>query len=342
MSHSNQSRHTLRGEGENRLSSNSQSRVLQDALVRQAGYALGAEIGLAGNDWDFVAAVSFQRPGEDRNNRVEVRQVRSDTSFSAGRPPTTSLTVTDEALISRIDQSPAVLGWKSYYQKKIGWFGRDANLFLSLNAYYVIDSELNFEFRNVQEQTTSSSDTPTLGDTLVFLDSGVRKGEFWDVQFSAGYVVARNLRDLYVLVGLNPGVAYTRTKDISDSRVGTPSRAGQLLVSRDRALVAGITVPFYFDYAPLKWGSVYGGVNYSFVYHHDDLDLRPTHTLTANGVPAQTAALSETTKQSRFDSSKHFYLGLSLRHKSGIVALVDLNGNLAGLRNWNFSVGYHF
>lgn len=44
----------------------------------------------------------------------------------------------------------------------------------------------------------------------------------------------------------------------------------------------------------------------------------------------------------RWQSYKSLYAGCELRHSSGLKIQFFFDDDIASIRNWNFSVGYHF
>ena len=104
-----------------------------------------------------------------------------------------------------------------------------------------------------------------------------------------------------------------------------------------------VTLPVYLNYSPAEWVSVFGGLNYSYVYSYQKSQQ------SMNVLFHETYTPSEITSGLKYDSSnqgwrsyKSIYFGCELRHSSGFRAQFLFDGDIANVSDWNVSLGYVF
>ncbi len=219
------------------------------------------------------------------------------------------------------------------------------------------------------------------GDTLNTYSRGKEKGKFWKVRFSMGYILQKAFHNLYFFTGINPLVTYSELRDISNpkflyppyysyynyegdctfssyptkllllkpggrSRYYYPSYSKtDLLINNKKIFYLSINLPFYFNFSPLKWLNLFGGFNYSYSYQYDKIESKNPEIAISTGDGSNSDnsySKNSQNKSTKLQSYRMSYMGMSIKHHSGIVVDFAFNGNLAYLSRWNISVGYNF
>ncbi len=323
---------TIRGEpvtnARRTLTSNTQTE-----LTDATGYALGAELSFAGSDWDLVSSVGFRRPTAERTVIRRTQNVSNDTTFTSAGPVINFIQF-NSAFESRIDEDPALLAVQTYFRKR-AW--RRDHLFLSLQANYAFDTASTFFLREF-ELRTEDNPSESSSDTTSVEGEGLFNARYRKVRFELGYVAPRQFHDFYFFLGLHPSLEYERAKHLSDQFIRTRSSMAALTVVDSELIVAALQLPAYFSYAPTSWVKLWGGFNYTYFISIVDREVDSFN----QSAGADDNSLQQSLRDTRFDASKSFYLGISLAHKSGFRAHVDLGQDVTDLQRWSLSIGYHF
>jgi len=279
-----------------------------------------------------------------------------------------------------VSNKPGYLVLNTYWQSKFGLITPDDHLFASLNTIYYTSDNIKYNYRENKEHSMSINSHAS-GDTLNTYSRGKEKGKFWKVRFSMGYILQKAFHKLYFFTGINPLVTYSESRDISNpkslyptyysyynyegdctfsshptkllllkpgrrSRYYYPSYSKtDLLINNKKIFYLSINLPFYFNFSPLKWLNLFGGFNYSYSYQYDKIESKNPEIAISPGDGSNSDnsySKNSQNKSTKLQSYRMSYMGMSIKHHSGIAVDFAFNGNLAYLSRWNISVGYNF
>lgn len=103
-----------------------------------------------------------------------------------------------------------------------------------------------------------------------------------------------------------------------------------------------LTFPVYINYSPAEWISIWGGMNYSYGYYNRVVDVLASSTNYTNASLSQFYSSKSNSDNSTYQSMKSTFLGVELKHPSGLRVQIAFDEDVASFRDWNMSVGYHF
>ena len=279
-----------------------------------------------------------------------------------------------------VSNKPGYLVLNTYWRNRLSLITPDDHLFASLSAiYYTFDNiKYNYNYRKNNEHSININ-SHISGDTLNTYNTGKQKGKFWKVRFSMGYILQKQLPGLYFFTGINPIVTYGESRNISNPKsiypryyyyydydytfsshptrlpLPKPGRASRyyyrsysktdLLINDKEILSVSINLPLYFNFSPLKWLNVFGGFNYSYSYQYDKIESKNPEIAISTGDGSNSDnsySNNSENKNTKLQSYRTTYMGMSIKHHSGIVVDFAFNGELGHPNRWNISLGYDF
>ena len=319
--------------------------IVQDTFHNYQ-YLLGLEFTLSGKDWDFISSLSWQRLDQHYKEYQYFVGTNSDTTIY------TDTTYYREGMTKDLDnisihKEPDYINFNSYFRRRMNLFTKKDYIFLSLKAVYA-SYDINYDFNSLDESYRRYNGEPAYGDTLEVNAKDKEKGKYKKVRFSLGYIFEKNLDDIYIFTGINPEISYGETKDMS----GNIRRGGGRypyyylnppIIDENTVIESKIIFPFYINYTPVKWFSMFGIFNYTYRHRYTEHEMsNPAGTIINEGWLDSTENNITKEKDTYILSSKQFCMGSILRHKSGLVLQIAFNSDMAEYSRWNFSLGYHF
>ncbi|MDP3682537.1 MAG: hypothetical protein Q8S01_01260, partial [Ignavibacteria bacterium] len=121
------------------------------------------------------------------------------------------------------------------------------------------------------------------------------------------------------------------------------SQAPTLLNSTLTLTFVTLVLPVYINYSPAEWISIWGGMNYSYGYIKRVEDASGNSTsYYSSSSSTQIYSVNSKNDNSSYQSMKSIFLGLELKHPSGLRVQISFDEDVVSFRDWNMSVGYHF
>lgn len=303
-------------------------------------YSLGVEYTKSTKKWNYSSELSFNQAIQKDDNIIFSKTTTYDSTFSKdalGNYILDYYSVNSYELNANENgkDSPFTIGLKNYFQNSLNAFDKDANYFVGFDLAYSFGSKIELEASRIDVDIFSlqgelvSNDTTRINDFNKDFTSEYRKAKL-----IFGYVVDKKFDDLQFITGVSSEFLYTQVKS---AEYYQPSSFNYSFTETNDKNWSFVTkFPIYLNYTPVKWFSVFGILNNGFTFSGlESEDLR-------------TELESESTKTITKGNSKNFglnselSLGMSLRHKSGLVSHVAFNGDFGNFGFWNVSLGYLF
>ena len=307
----------------------------------------GFELSLANEEWDYIARVSYQKSTKNTKNSSYSNQESIDSTYygSSSTPTSSSIRNNTTNSTNYITHSePYIFAFENYYQHKTSFFSLDGNFFVSASINYSSgdgktggDSFHRYEYYN--NGTLTSHNSTSNSSEQKFADKN------WGFTFTPGFVLKKNFTDLFLMTGIKIETGYQRYsfgKTESASVVYYTNYPFFVTTSKTKVTFVSLTLPIYINYTPAEWISIWGGMNYSYGYNKSEIAYIENSTLSTNPIYPQTYSKNSNDNNSSFQSLKSTFLGLELRHPSGLRVQISFDEDVAPFRDWNMSVGYHF
>lgn len=301
---------------------------------------MGFEFTLAKDNWDYIARFSYQKLNYDWKSRHYTNERYIDSIFNySTTPPTLSTSKSDRTNgnFSYNEAAPYALVFENFYQRKSTLFSLEGNLIASVNAFYSKgDGKIGIsEFSN---QAYYNNGVLTTKDSTSSLVDGKTDGKDWGVSFSPGYLLKKTFSNLFLMTGINLNIGYmknTTHQTEYSSYSSNPTTSTETVKSK----FVTMALPIYINYSPEDWISIWGGMNYFYGYSKFEIDRVYNTLYTSN---PKTLVGNSSNSKTGYQSSKSTFLGLELKHPSGLRVQVSFDEDMASFRDWNMSVGYHF
>ncbi|MFA6978331.1 MAG: hypothetical protein WC209_03320 [Ignavibacteriaceae bacterium] len=307
----------------------------------------GFELSLANEEWDYIARVSYQKSTKNTKNSSYSNQESIDSTYygSSSTPTSSSIRNNTTNSTNYITHSePYIFAFENYYQHKTSFFSLDGNFFVSASINYSSgdgktggDSFHRYEYYN--NGTLTSHNSTSNSSEQKFADKN------WGFTFTPGFVLKKNFTDLFLMTGIKIETGYQRYsfgKTESASVVYYTNYPFFVTTSKTKVTFVSLTLPIYINYTPAEWISIWGGMNYSYGYNKSEIAYIENSTLSTNPIYPQTYSKNSNDNNSSFQSLKSTFLGLELKHPSGLRVQISFDEDVASFRDWNMSVGYHF
>ncbi|MDP3147906.1 MAG: hypothetical protein Q8N83_02135 [Ignavibacteria bacterium] len=307
----------------------------------------GFEFSLANEKWDYIARVSYQKSTENTKNSSYSNQESLDsTYYGSSSTPISSSNRNNSTNSTNYSthSEPYIFAFENYYQHKTSFFSLDGNFFVSASINYSSgdgkiggDSFYRYEYYNNGVLTSHNSRSNS--SEQKFADKN------WGFTFTPGFVLKKNFTDLFLFTGIKIETGYHRYssgKTESASVVYDTNYPFFVTTSKTKETFVSVTLPVYINYTPAEWISIWGGMNYSYGYNKSVIASSTSSTSSTIPSYPQTYSVNTNNDNSSFQSSKSTFLGLQLKHPSGLRVQISFDEDVASFRDWNMSVGYHF
>lgn len=309
-------------------------------------FAFGVEYSKSKKDWDFLTSLAYTNTQNETKLHIKSNFMGYDTTyyFQNSIPSDTVYTNLkyDDLFKSNSKNSPHTISSKTFFRKQMDLFEKGDNLFLGIDLAYSLSSDkiasVTADYLRIQE--TTGENLSTL-DSLKFNDSYTKKDDSWKIVFKNGYVLPIQKDDVFILTGINSILEIAKFNSLPfQNYLSSNLKTYQ----ESKSYEVTFSIPFYVNYSPVKWFSFYGGINYNFQYLFDKTETESFEDIYSyNNYPNSYIITDKTiNKRTTFNSLTAFYLGMSLKHKLGLVSHVAFKGDFGEFSNWNISLGYLF
>jgi len=311
-------------------------------------YVLGLEYTAANEQWDYIARASYQSSTYNFKNTYTSNQQSVDsTYYGYSANPVSSTSKSDRTSgYENFNQSePYTLAFENYFQRKRTLFSLDGNIFVSVNINYT-NGDGKTGGNSFSNNRNYLNGTWTTSGTISNASDGKYDNKSWGFTFTPGFIIKKSFSDLFLLSGLKLETGYNKhhsaqTNDYYQSDYY--SQAPTLINSTLALTFVTLALPVYINYSPAEWISLWGGMNYSYGYSKrvEDASGNSTSYYSSSSWP-QNYSVNSKNDNSSYQSSKSTFLGLELKHPSGLRVQISFDEDVASFRDWNMSVGYHF
>ncbi len=277
---------------------------------------IGIEYSQVGSQWDLITDFTVQKNILNESFRFVTNDVTTKFSSQA--------------------VEPFGYGFRGYFQHSAQLVTPDDHYFVSTGAYY-----LSADLSVIQNKTSN----PSYLDTAIVSLSDAEKAKNWGTSFSCGYIISKKLIDLDVRVGFNPQFNYDNFKDAYPflNQYTSPYSNLQIpSIFRHQLWTIAFQIPIYLNFTPVGWCSMFGGLNYKYLYQHEKVaSFQPDQQNEFDQI-SSVGRESESQTLSNLSSTSNVYAGMELRHASGLRMQIAFRGNLSNYSSWGMSLGYIF
>ena len=227
--------------------------------------------------------------------------------------------------------SPLTFGYDGYQKGVLGWLGNDYWFVSAHGTYSSHQSEFEIsELESIREVTNSIL---TRNENESSQDSYSYDNWRIDGRISAGYAVTIESEDLRFFTGLNPYFNFRKSEFGNIQPVG-------LYVEEQTIYRAGGRIPIFGSIQLSEFVSIWGGGNINAYYNYTLSSFILEESFDPDSNVLRT--YEQQTDNNRVDVSQTTFIGLKATHKSGLMLIADLNGDLAAFSGWLITVGYSF
>ena len=303
-------------------------------------YIFGFEFTLAKDNWDYIVRASYQKLTYNWKFRRFTNDRYVDSTFNNTTvPPSLSTYKSDRSSGNNNynEATPYALVFENFYQSKSTLLSLEGNLFASVNAFYS-KGDGKIGFSDFSKQAYYNNGVLTTKDSSSSLVDGKTDGKDWGVSFSPGYLLKKTFSNLFLMTGINLNMGYmknTAHQTEYSSYSSNPTTSTETTKSK----FVTMALPIYIHYSHADWISFWGGINY--FYGYNKLETERIYNTIYSSNP-QTLFGNSNYSKINYQSSKSTFLGLELKHPSGLRVQISFDEDVASFRDWNMSVGYHF
>ena len=311
-------------------------------------YVLGLEYTATNEQWDYIARASYQSSTYNFKNTYTSNQQSVDsTYYGSSSNPVSSTSKSDKTSgYENINQSePYTLAFENYFQRKTTLFSLDGNIFVSVNGSYT-NGDGKTGGNSFSNNRNYYNGTWTTSGVISNASEGKYDNKSWGFTFTPGFIIKKSFSDLFIFSGLKLGTGYNKHHSAQTNyyyQSDYYSQAPTLINSTLTLTFVTLALPVYINYSPAEWISLWGGMNYSYGYSKqvEDASGNSTSYYSYSSWP-QNYSTNSKNDNSSYQSSKSTFLGLELKHPSGLRVQISFDEDVASFRDWNMSVGYHF
>ena len=311
-------------------------------------YVLGLEYTAANEQWDYIARASYQSSTYNfKNTYTKNQQSVDSTYYGSSSTPVSSTSKSDRTSgYENFNQSePYTLMFENYFQRKATLFSLDGNIFVSVNINYT-NGDGKTGGNSFSNNRNYYNGTWTTSGVISNASEGKYDNKSWGFTFTPGFIIKKSFSDLFLYSGLKLETGYNKHKYAQmnyDYQLDYYAQAPTLINSTLTLTFVTLALPVYINYSPAEWISLWGGMNYSYGYSKrvEDASGNSTSYYSSSSWP-QNYSVNSKNDNSSYQSSKSTFLGLELKHPSGLRVQISFDEDVASFRDWNMSVGYHF
>ncbi len=297
---------------------------------------VGIELSLAKENWDNILRISYRKSNLNSSSDYSSGYQSYDSTYYSSSSTYYNRSSSKNISLMKSELDPYSLIVENYYQHQTNFLSLEGNFFLSLNGYYS-KGDGKGSTTNSRESVYYSNGTLTTKDTSSSYSTDKTDDKNWGFFVSPGWVARKNFSDLFVLMGIKFLAGYEKYNSAQMF-----SSNPDVTINTTKSTNFSFVVPLYLNYSPAEWISFWGGMTYSYGYtKNESSDI--LNTLSYNISSSwQTTIGNEKKLNSGYQSVKSTFLGLQLKHPSGVRVQISFDEDVASFRDWNMSVGYHF
>jgi len=311
-------------------------------------YLLGLEFTSANEQWDYIARVSYQKSNYNFKNAASTNQQTVDsTYYGSSANPVSSTSKSDRTnSYENFNQSePYTLAFENYFQRKTTFLSLDGNIFVSANVSYT-NGDGKTGGNSFSDSRNYYNGTWTTSGSIRNSSAEKYDNKSWGVAFTPGFIIKKSFSDLFLFSGLKLETGYNKHSYAQMNysyQSDYYSQAPTLVNSTLTLTYVTLALPVYINYSPAEWISIWGGMNYAYGYSKRIEDASGNSTsYYSSSSSAQTYSVNVKNDNSSYLSMKSTFLGVELKHPSGLRVQIAFDEDAASFRDWNMSVGYHF
>ncbi len=325
----------------------------EKAIFDKNNFAIGFEFSKSQKDWDFLSSLTYNYLQNKNDQLYESTSSIQDTTYNYQNSTiiNTEITTMDSESFfnSNSGKSPHILKLNTYFQNSVNWIGKNENYYLGFDfSYSLVENGFYKSKIDYLETETNESREFAVVDSIDFDNSFKNNDKSWKTRLKTGYVTSKEIKDFYFLSGVNFDFTFSRYKGNPPYTTNFPFSYHSYAINNFKKIEDfqfNATIPLYANYTLNKWLSIYGGLNYKFDYLYqksqieaitgifDGLFNNPNHSI---------REIDTTQKETESDTYSEFYLGMTLKHESGLISHINFNGNISNISRWNISLGYLF
>ncbi|MCK9212525.1 MAG: hypothetical protein M0P61_16955, partial [Ignavibacteriaceae bacterium] len=309
-------------------------------------YVLGLEFTAANEQWDYIARASYQSSTFDFKSTNSTNQQSVDSSYyGSSSNPVSSTSKSDRtnSYENFIKSEPYTLAFENYFQSKTTLLSLDGNIFLSANVNYT-NGDGKVGGNSFSDNRNYYNGTWTTSGTISNFSEEKYDNKSWGFTFTPGFIIKKSFPDLFLLSGLKLETGYNKHHSTQTNYYYQSNYYAQgpmFLNSTLTLKFVTLALPIYINYSPVEWISIWGGMNYSYGYSKRVEDASGNSTsYYSSSSSTQTYSVNAKNDNSSYQSSKSTFLGLELKHSSGLRVQISFDEDVASFRDWNMSVGY--
>lgn len=314
----------------------------ENSKLKNNQYKIGISYSLFGNHWDYIANVSYQKS----DNQSDVFFNFTDSYIDSSSIDTlNNWNVNKRSYIfhgANFGKSkPDFYQIYNYYQRQLDWLFPKDNFFIKAKATLSKGRiEYNQDQNRLHKELNNNSIVST--DTSVIFGEGTIKPDNTWLNLSCGYTASFTLDDIYILAAINPGYQYVQITDIpfTQQRYRRYSRLISLTERKRTTYKLDVRLPIYINYSPAKWIDFYGGITYNYGYSGTDESQTALSDFTRD--EGRVITTTDSYDYKVISSLKSRYLGMNLKHKSGLRLQVSFRNDITNYSYWDMALGYHF
>ncbi len=297
---------------------------------------VGAELSFAKDKWDNILRIGYRKSNLNSSNNYCSGSQSFDTSYYSSTSASSSRSSSTNKTSIKSELEPYTLIFENYYQHQTSFLSLEGNIFLSVNGYYT-KGEGKGAAGNSRESAYYSNGILVSRDTSRNSSTDKTDDKNWGFVVSPGWIVKKSFSDLFLLTGIKVVAGYQKYNSTQ-----TVSLNPDVAVSNTKSTNISFALPLYLHYSPAEWISLWGGMTY--FYGYTKIESSDTfNKITYNNYSYwETTIGNENTSSSGYQSSKSTFLGLELKHSSGLRVQISFDEDVASFRDWNMSIGYHF
>jgi len=287
---------------------------------------VGLEFGLSENNWDFIS--SFVYINADYKDLIIDKSISHSTQYDS-LPVMSYQRISDITELFEEKIKADAIQANLYFRKEVEFFNQQSEFFIAMSAYYSMEKQ---ELKTSIDETIS---TFRLGYDVTdyFLDADNNKkfdNTSQSFNLRSGWLINHKMDDIYLLTGFTGLFMYSTGDKNSFQLINDDIVAGDVTFDED---FYQLELPLYISYSPANWFEVFSG--YHIAYINQDYSL-------SNEIG--NLGITEVEKEDIKDYGYYqkTYLGINLKHKSGLRVQIGFNGSLTSYNSWNLSLGYVF
>jgi len=286
---------------------------------------MGLKGDVSSKKWEVTSSVYFIKSSFKDNYKRDDLSLR--TYYDSSNFPYEQR-ITDEHRLDKNQISSNAFGADAYYRKSFRLFNHQSDFFVASKVFYSSDNQrMESGYYGVQKIYTPDLDTTLVEDIGKHAKYNTISQSY---NLRSGLIFRREIDDLYLLSGLTGSLTYSRRENKTFNLRDDQFLDGDLNFKEYYYLVE---LPVYINYSPTEWFEIYIGYHMTYIFQD--------YTISEDINEPVYVKLNRD-KREEYANYDRTYLGINLKHKSGLRAQLGFNGSIASYEAWNFSLGYIF